>query len=164
MLGYERYQYGPPRTSWREGFISGSTGNQVHRYITHGAGTSVPSENLGFYFSGMRGEEWGEIQEVEPLANITADTLITVDMSDMRKEKWSNFTLPDHIPGRASAELVWVPVSASGVLIVIGGVVYPEDIFGSGSRLSQAQQDVNVSLFVIRSEPIAHIIAELNRT
>jgi hypothetical protein len=59
-------------------------------------------------------------------ANITANSLIRVDMSTMRAEKWSNITLPDNVPGRANAEIAWIPVSESGALIAIGGVINPE--------------------------------------
>lgn len=144
VLGYERYQYGPPRPAWNEGFRTGSTGDDVHRYVTHGAGVSAPSENLAFYFGGMRGEDWGEILEPIPRANETSDRLITVNMETMRSEEWSNTTLPSNVPKRSVGELVWVPTSESGVLVAIGGVKYPEDLFRSG-RMTEDQGKENVS-------------------
>lgn len=128
VTAYEAYQYGPERTIWEPGFIQKTLPQNVTRYITNGAGVSAPSENLGFYFSGMRGEDWGLIQEGNESANTTANTLITVDMSVMRHETWTNDTLPDNIPGRANAELVWLPVSESGALVAIGGVINPESL------------------------------------
>lgn len=143
VLEYERYQYGPAKTSWRKGFLIGSTGDDVNRYITNGAGASAPSEQLGFYFSGMRAKDWAPIKELPPTANTSSHRLISVDMSKMRNEEWSNATLPDKVPPRASGELVWVPVAESGVLIAIGGVKYPEDIFDR-EGLSKDQEKENV--------------------
>ncbi|KLJ13019.1 hypothetical protein EMPG_12031 [Blastomyces silverae] len=134
VLAYERDQYGPARIRWSPGFRFDRTNNDVTRYITHGAGVSVPSENKGFYFSGKRGVNWGEIQFPEPIANITSNKLISIDMSKMIAPEWSNSSFPDFIPGRAAGELVWIPVSTSGALIAIGGVPYSPDI-------SNAQRD-----------------------
>ncbi|KAL1968405.1 hypothetical protein VTN77DRAFT_1934 [Rasamsonia byssochlamydoides] len=127
ILGYEAFPYGPERASWAPGFIETTLPQNVTRYVTNGAGVSAPSENLGFYFSGMRAQDWGLIQDIK-FANTTANTLITVDMSVMGEETWTNDTLPDNILGRANAELVWLPVSESGALVAIGGVIYPESL------------------------------------
>ncbi|PGH03189.1 hypothetical protein GX51_04224 [Blastomyces parvus] len=128
VLAYERDQYGPARIRWRPGFRLDKTNNDVTRYVTHGAAVSVPSENKGFYFSGKRGVNWGEIEFPKPAANITSNKLISVDMSKMIAPNWNNESFPDTVPGRAAGELVWIPVSASGALIAIGGVPYPSDI------------------------------------
>lgn len=106
---------------------------------------SAPSENLGFYFSGMRAPDWGYFSYGYPEPNITADTLITVDMTVMRDEKWYNHTLPSYVPGRANAELVWVPVSDSGVLVAIGGVVNPIEMWRNGLDKSQTAESKRVS-------------------
>jgi len=140
ILGYEAFQYGPDRQSWSPGFYQGNLPDGVTRYITNGAGTSAPSENLGFYFSGMRAPDWGPIFYDDSSANVTANTLITVDMSTMRSERWTNATLPDNIPPRANAELAWIPVSEKGVLVVIGGVTAPEEIWATGLNNSQTWQ------------------------
>ncbi|KAL2002901.1 hypothetical protein VTN02DRAFT_5618 [Thermoascus thermophilus] len=126
LIAYEAYQWGPKRQNWKAGFYYRSLPSDVNPFVTDGAGVSAPSENLGFYFSGMHAKNWGMFWDDNESANITANTLITVDMSVMGQEVWTNDTLPDDVPGRASAELVWIPVSESGVLIAIGGVIYPE--------------------------------------
>ena len=46
-------------------------------------------------------------------------------MNPLQLESWSNYTLPAWIPSRASAEIVWIPVSERGILISLGGVVDP---------------------------------------
>ncbi|EEP78101.1 predicted protein [Uncinocarpus reesii 1704] len=141
-LSYERYysgQAGSP--NWKEGFVLTHTNNNVTRYITHGAGVSVPSENRGYYFSGMRGENWGPIAIAGPLANDSANSLVSVDMSKWRDEEWDKSTLPPDIIPRGKAELAWVPVSDSGVLIAIGGVPYPEDVFKGGSLTANQTRD-----------------------
>ncbi|KAJ5337987.1 Galactose oxidase/kelch beta-propeller [Penicillium brevicompactum] len=129
VLSYDAYQYGAYKSVWAAGWTQESLSENVTRLITNGAAASAPSENLGFYFSGMRASDWGEFTLDDSNANVTADTLITVDMSTMRSGEWSNTTLPSYIPGRSNAELVWVPVSDSGVLVAIGGVIDPISIF-----------------------------------
>lgn len=137
VLGYERFQYGPERESWKEGFIQGTLPDGMSRYITAGAGVNVPSENLGFYFGGLRRPDWGDIRidgNSRYNATATANTLISVDMSTMREEKWTNTTLPPFVPGRANAELVWIPTADQGLLIAIGGVINPAWAFDEPSE------------------------------
>ncbi|KAJ5455599.1 uncharacterized protein N7458_003863 [Penicillium daleae] len=83
VLGYEGYQYGAFRNNWGPGWHEENLPTNVTRYITNGAGVSAPSENLGFYFSGMRAADWGSFTYDQFNANVTANTLITVDMSTM---------------------------------------------------------------------------------
>ncbi|PKX88951.1 uncharacterized protein P174DRAFT_471381 [Aspergillus novofumigatus IBT 16806] len=142
VLGYERYQYGPERESWQPGFIIDNLDSGVTRYATNGAGVSAPSEKLGFYFSGMRGKDWGPVYADDESANVTSDRMIKVDMSSMRENKWSNLSLPTYVPPRANAELVWIPVAESGVLVAIGGVIIPATIFSS-EGLTSAQQNAS---------------------
>jgi hypothetical protein len=143
VLGYEADEYGTSILNWQPGFIQKSLNNGVTRYITNGAGVSAPSENLGFYFSGVRGANWGPIEEGDQSANTTANSMITLNMTTMRVESWQNSSLPSSIPGRANAELVWLPVSQSGVLIAIGGVINPE-ILTATQQLTVAQAQASV--------------------
>ena len=113
------------------------------RYITHGGQVSVPSENLAFYFGGMRGPDWGPITSDDASSNTTADTLIMVNLTDTGDNKvWRNSTLPADVASRASPQLVWIPVSEQGIIAVIGGVKNPEDIYPAGLSTSQQEQDV----------------------
>ncbi|KAG0649494.1 Kelch repeat-containing [Hyphodiscus hymeniophilus] len=125
---YEKY----PQVSSRQfspGYILDDLPTDMNRYIAFGAGVSVPSENLGFYFGGLRSSTWGDIVLGTSNETLNADveslTLIELDMSVQQKEVWSNQTLPNSVPGRASAEIVWVPVSEQGVLVAMGGVIDP---------------------------------------
>ncbi|OJJ45849.1 hypothetical protein ASPZODRAFT_133721 [Penicilliopsis zonata CBS 506.65] len=146
VIGYEAYQYGPYRESFTPGWYEETLSTGVTRYITNGAGASAPSENLGFYFSGMRAPDWGPFTFDGMESNTTANTLITVDMSVMRDEKWYNTSLPDYIPGRANAGLVWVPVAESGVLVAIGGVVDPVEMWqDTGLSTNQTELSESVS-------------------
>lgn len=154
VLGYEAYQYGTYRSSWSPGFYQNNLPAGVTRYITNGAGASAPSENLGWYFSGMRSPDWGPIYYDDSSANATANTLIQVDMSTMRGEKWTNTTLPDNITPRANAELVWVPVSDHGVLVAIGGVSQPEEIYPAGLTAAQTAQSQSQSPTFMTSLPV----------
>ncbi|KAJ5815460.1 hypothetical protein N7474_007237 [Penicillium riverlandense] len=152
VLGYEAYQYGATIQDWEPMWWTEDLPDNVTTYITNGAGASAPSENLGFYFSGMHAPDWGSFTYPPYLANTTADTLITVNMSVMRSETWNNDTLPSYIKGRANAEIVWVPVSEAGVLVAIGGVVDPAGLFES---LNSSQEALNKDLSPIFMETVS---------
>ena len=105
-------------------------------YVSSGASVSAPSEHLGFYFGGMRADDWGSISVSGNSSELTeSDKLITVDMSEMRNNKWANYTVPEYVVGRANAEAVWVPVSEQGIVVVIGGVVNPVGILGPSNPI-----------------------------
>ncbi|KUL85884.1 hypothetical protein ZTR_06378 [Talaromyces verruculosus] len=125
ILGYEAYQYGPARQSWSAGFINKQLPTNITRYVTNGASVSAPSENMGYYFSGMRAADWGPIFNDGESANTLANSLISVNMSVMRDETWTNDTLPSFVPARANAEIAWIPAGENGVLVAIGGVIDP---------------------------------------
>lgn len=143
VLSYAAYQYGPHRSLWKPGWKQEYLSTNVTRFITNGAAASAPRENLGFYFSGMRAADWGEFNFDQLQSNQTADTLITLDMSQMSDGSWTNTTLPSYVPARSSAELVWVPVSESGVLVAIGGVVEPIQFLKSTS--TRTEESIRIS-------------------
>jgi hypothetical protein len=128
--------------------------------VTNGAGVTAASENLGFYFSGMRAADWGPIDYNTNFADTPANTLIEIDMSTMRSEKWTNNTLPSTVPPRANAELVWIPVSTQGVLVAIGGVYPPEEIWPYGLNTSQTSQSTAQSPGFMTSLPIYDIASQ----
>lgn len=121
---YMQYRSGPARPFEPGWQIETLTGN-ITRYVSNGAAASVPSENLGFYFGGLRAADWGAIDNLPGNASTLSSTLIEVNMATQNQETWKNSTLPRNIEGRANAELVWVPVSEKGALIAIGGVINP---------------------------------------
>jgi len=127
---YNQYAYGPPK-QFENGFVLEYLPSGLTRYITDGAAVSVPSENLGFYFGGLRSATFGDIYYDPGAANASlnadslSETLIKVDMSDQENSVWHNYTLPTSVPGRANAEIVWIPVSKQGILVAIGGVIFP---------------------------------------
>lgn len=126
-----------------ESFFKFTLPNTITRYVTDGGQTSVPSEDLAFYFGGMRGRDWGPITSDDGSANTLADTLILANLTAAGDHKlWQNLTLPKHVASRANPQLVWIPVSQKGVLAVIGGVKYPESLYPSGLSSAQQQQDV----------------------
>lgn len=129
--------------SWKAGFTHPQLPDSMNRFITNGAAVSAPSENLGFLFGGMRGQGWGEITANDASANITADTLITVNMTAIGQEVWRNDTLPDYIPGRASGGLVWLPVSTHGLLVAFGGVMNLADLYPQGLSTEQVEENVS---------------------
>ncbi|KAL2813846.1 hypothetical protein BJX63DRAFT_207880 [Aspergillus granulosus] len=131
ILAYEQYQYGPYSDLWRPQFINTDLDDGVTRYITNGAGVSSPSQNLGFYISGLRAPDWGPIYS-NGSATALSQQMIRVDMEEMRNPVFSNVTIPDTIPARANAEAIWVPVSDRGIVVLIGGVRHLESIFPDG--------------------------------
>ena len=130
VAAYEVYASGPPKT-FEAGYILDQLPDGVNRYVTDGGGVSIPSENLGYYFGGLRSASWGPIYYLPGAANesLNADqlslTLIELDMTIQQQETWDNYTLPTEAPGRASAEIVWIPVSKQGILVALGGVIFP---------------------------------------
>ena len=152
--GYEAYWYGATGKDFTPGFINYALPQGMTRYVTAGGAVSVPSENKGFYFSGLRAASNGPIffpAGNESLnAEVVSNTLISVDLSTQRSEKWANQTLPASVPGRANPEIVWVPVSLQGVLIAIGGSIDPEFAY-----VNQSLNDVQMAQDVSLSDNIA---------
>ncbi|KAM5431246.1 hypothetical protein MferCBS31731_007920 [Microsporum ferrugineum] len=138
IYGYDAYQYGPVKPAFKPGPILPKIREDVTRYITHGAGVSVPSENKGYYFSGSQRKD-GEVIDVATEPNITANSLVSVDLSKFDEPSFASDNLTG-VTGRSSAELVWLPVS-DGVLVAIGGVTNPESIHLS--RLSSSEMEEN---------------------
>jgi hypothetical protein len=124
---YELYTTAPG-TLFRPGFVLGSLPANVTRYVVYGAGVSVPSENLGFYFGGLRSQSGGNIfypiQNESTNADQIASSFIELNMTliPQGQSQWNNYTLPPSVTSRASGELVWVPVGQNGILVAIGGV------------------------------------------
>jgi len=111
------------------GFLLDTLPAGITRYVTDGAAVSVPSENLGFYFGGLTSASGGPIFELSGNKSLNANTLsltmIEANMTTQHAETWVNNTLPTTVPGRASPEIAWVPVSTKGILVAIGGVINP---------------------------------------
>jgi hypothetical protein len=129
VAAYLKYPSGPPK-QFESGYVVETLPDGITRYVTDGAAVSVPSENLGYYFGGLRSSIFGEIlQSPGRNESLNADTnsltMIKLDMATQGSEKWSNLTLPPTVPGRASAEIVWVPVSEKGILVAMGGATFP---------------------------------------
>lgn len=129
ILGYQAYSSASGQT-----FITqnqtvpqtvAATLTDISNYVVAGAGVNVPSESLGFYFSGLVRADRGQIvynQGAGELPNFLASWIIQINMSDSQTPEGVNLTLPEDVPPRAGAELVWIPVSSKGVLIAIGGL------------------------------------------
>lgn len=129
-LGYLAYQYGVDKPSFEPGFDDSDLADGVTRYVAYGAAVNAPSENKAWYFSGLRSPSHGSFitnfeNDTERAINVS-NTLIQLDMSTQLDETWSNKTLPKSVQGRSNAEIVWVPVGKEGILVVLGGAVYPE--------------------------------------
>ncbi|KAK0619948.1 hypothetical protein B0T14DRAFT_220847 [Immersiella caudata] len=130
VLAYQKYQYGVQKDGFLPGFVYDDLPEDMTRYLAYGASAAAPSENKAWYFSGLRAQGYGPIYEPGFNETLTAtnvsNTLITLDMATQLQEVWKNDTLPADIPGRANPELVWVPVGKQGILVALGGVVFPD--------------------------------------
>ncbi|KAH6705827.1 hypothetical protein EV126DRAFT_379464 [Verticillium dahliae] len=129
-LTYQAYQYGPVRNQFEAGFVSNTLPSGMTRYVAYGGAVSAPSENMAWYFGGLRAPDWGPVFQrntnVSQNALNTSNTLLTLDMATQTTLEWTNNTLPDGIRSRANPEVVWVPVGEQGILVVVGGVTYPD--------------------------------------
>ncbi|KAI1817509.1 hypothetical protein GGS20DRAFT_12177 [Poronia punctata] len=129
VLGYQAFQYGAEKESFRPGFIRGDLPDDLTRYIAFGGSANAPSENKAWYFGGYRSPSWGPIYQISgnDSTNPTnvSDSFITLDLKEQNSVNWSNTSLPDFIPSRANPSVVWVPVGEQGILVVLGGVSYP---------------------------------------
>ncbi|KAL0933343.1 kelch repeat protein [Colletotrichum truncatum] len=128
-LVWRWYDY-PEKPLFEAGGDQMTLSNGITRYVAYGGAASAPSENKAWYVGGMRSPVWGDVFRGETNRTLTANTtsnyLITLDMSQQYAEKFSNETLPSFIKPRANPSVVWVPVGPQGILVVVGGVTYPE--------------------------------------
>ncbi|KAG4418624.1 hypothetical protein IFR04_008249 [Cadophora malorum] len=155
VASYQVYPSGPPK-DFNKGFILDTLPEGITRYVTNGAAVSVPSENLGYYFAGLRSASYGPIFNLPGPRNqsVSADqlstTLIEINMAKQGGETWKNSTLPTSVPGRANPEIVWVPVSEKGILVAIGGVIFPAyvNVNQSSSAAATAQSEEQSPLFM----------------
>ncbi|KAK8091145.1 hypothetical protein PG994_000650 [Apiospora phragmitis] len=131
--------YGSDKPGFKPGFDRQTLTDGMTRYVTFGGAANSPSENKAWYFGGMRSPSAGPIYV--PRLN---DSVNPVNYS----ETWSNRTLPDTIKGRASPELVWVPVGAQGILVALGGVTYPDYTNGKMSSQNEAQSKAESPSFM----------------
>ncbi|KAH6685748.1 hypothetical protein F5X68DRAFT_16791 [Plectosphaerella plurivora] len=130
VLTYRKFSYGTDRESFQSSFVQERLPDGLTRYVSSGGAVNAPSELKSWYFGGLRAAGWGEIARTRSnttynAANIS-DTFITLDTTTQRRPVWTNTTLPPDVKSRANPEVVWVPVGEQGILVVIGGVTYPE--------------------------------------
>jgi hypothetical protein len=94
-----------------------------------------------------------------------SDYLITLDLAEQGEEKFSNDTLPPDIPGRANPELVWVPVGSRGILVALGGVVYPDFVntLGNSTNVTASVRTPSLTVMQLaltcadRAKPRVHV-------
>lgn len=103
-------------------------------YITNGAYASSPEQHLGFWFSGMQSWNGGEIlynslDGDNDHVSVASRTFFSVDTTNPSTPGFSNLNFPDWLAPRAEAGLVWLPYGDQGVLLVIGGVTTPGDMY-----------------------------------
>ena len=96
--------------------------DSVSTALAYGASVSIPSENTAFYFGGAQTIDGKPLLVSEmDHSYFVSSALLKVDLLQPGNAKWTNLTTPDDVAGRLHAELVWLPVGKSGMLVVIGG-------------------------------------------
>ena len=152
VTSYRAFQYGLQKDGFHPGFLTDRLPSGMTRYLAYGGAASAPSENKAWYFSGMRSPSWGEIFNPSSNQSLTAsslsNTFITLDMSTQQQETWLNVTLPDTVAARANPELVWVPVGGKGLLVALGGVVFPEFTNSSHKSSNEAVSEAESPAFM----------------
>ena len=127
VLGYQFSRYGAERF-FEPDWDTFDLGENTTRNIAYGGAANAPSENKAWYFSGMTRRSGGQMEnpflDDETRPRNISNFLIEVDMEIQDQEVWTNRTLED-VKGRVNPEVVWVPVGEQGILVVLGGVVYP---------------------------------------
>ncbi len=129
VLEYQKYQYTVDKPAFVAGFKNLDLPDSMTRYIAYGGGVNAPSENKAWYFGGMQTPVGGEIyygSNATYTASVVTEGFVTLDMTSQNSESYSNTTLPSSVSSRANPQVVWVPVGAQGILVVLGGVDYPE--------------------------------------
>ncbi|KAK5953338.1 hypothetical protein OHC33_005906 [Knufia fluminis] len=124
----------PSVSRFDQGVAPNQQTDGVSDNITSGAYASSPDQGLGFYFSGMvsatRAQleyNSGDTEDNHP--TVTSDTFIKVDMTTANDANFQYMAWPAGLTPRAEGALVWLPYGNQGVLIAIGGVEVPGDLF-----------------------------------
>ncbi|KPI42067.1 uncharacterized protein AB675_5666 [Cyphellophora attinorum] len=98
--------------------------------LTAGAGANAPSESRGFYFGGLKRPDNQAIGVDDGIDNLTlSDGLVIVDTTEQTVSHWTIPALGVGIQSRAEATLAWIPAGEQGMLVAVGGVLNPSDIF-----------------------------------
>ncbi|KAL7932760.1 hypothetical protein V8C35DRAFT_322941 [Trichoderma chlorosporum] len=142
---YQAYQYGANKPLFEPGLHRlDNLPDKVSQFITYGGAANAPSENLAWYFTGQTSQSGLSIfQNYNDTTRPSriSNSFVTVNMTIQGDETWSNNTLPSTVKGRASPALVWVPVGAKGILVALGGVVFPAyDNAGQESQNATASE------------------------
>ncbi|ETN41026.1 uncharacterized protein HMPREF1541_02960 [Cyphellophora europaea CBS 101466] len=136
--------------------------NDVSNYVTSGGWASAPSENKGWYFSGMRAASWGPLAQMASTDDVRAVTdlsnvLITADFTSPGSASWQNTTLPSDVRPRVNPELVWIPVAQQGVLLAIGGVLHHQKFGNYGLEDDQIEESEEISPSFMTQIPVYDI-------
>ena len=150
-LGYQAYSSTSGQTIANETVVPMTL--TISSYIAAGAGVNVPSESLGFYFSGLVAPNGVQITPEEP-PNTLVSSMIRFNMSNPQNPTGLSLPLPDYVAPRASAELVWIPVSSQGVLVAIGGLT---KLTASDLTIDFASSDHSSSVDFMTSLPVYDI-------
>ena len=131
----------------------------VDNFVAGGASASVPSEKLAFSFSGMRSSLGGSL-DLYGTNLKTSNSMIKVSMDPPGNATWEEKPLPEGILGRASGQLLWIPVSTQGILLAVGGVLYPPELFAWSLTTEQETENEENNPSFMASIPVYDIASD----
>ncbi|KAH6639629.1 hypothetical protein C7974DRAFT_388904 [Boeremia exigua] len=145
------YQFGGAFTNGTPGEVSmwtydvlldqwNKTGNKAAgvsatQRVAYGAGTHIEGLGLGFYLGGYRSNE------TDP--NWTGNAIATADLVrfEYTTGLLSNNSGPDDNVGRAEGQMVYLPISDSGLLVYFGGIEDPQQ---NGTSLPANMSEIHM--------------------
>lgn len=121
-------------TRFDQGISPNQATDGVSDNITSGVYASAPDQGLGFYFGGMVSANrtamtWSSSDNAPDHPTIASTTFTKVDMTTPNDAKFQTMAWPNGTTPRSQGGLVWLPFGKKGVLLAIGGVEIPGDLF-----------------------------------
>ena len=97
-----------------------SSGGSTTQRVAYGTGTHIEDLGLGFYYGGYKSNQ------TDP--NWTGQAIATPDLVrfEYTTGYLSNSSGPDDNVGRAEGQMIYLPVSDSGLLVYFGGIEDPQ--------------------------------------
>jgi len=94
------------------------------------ASSANPEQRLGWYFGGVAHPDYSALSWTYFNDNIVASgTFYRIDMSDSEHAHFTSLKWPEAQAPRAEGGLVWLPFGEEGILVALGGVITPPDLY-----------------------------------
>lgn len=116
--------------------VNQNLNNAVSAYISNGAYASSPVQGKAWWFGGLTSANTSQPIEYSPPSDsrkvsvtnrIFIEASLALDGSGGISFAYRD--VPGWVPARAESSLTWLPYGKSGMLVLMGGVVRPADVF-----------------------------------